>query len=800
MNNRSRGRRLLAVVTVIMPVSVAAAADTVLVPLGSMWKYLDDGTDPGSLWMRISTGPYDNWPEAPAELGYGDGDEATVIGFGGDPDNKHLTTFFRYRFVLDAAERVRLRTGSARIRMKVDDGAVVYFNGVEVYRYNTRGKHHRYDVTAIVEVDEPDESGYIEFPVDISRIRAGNVVAVAVHQSSVTDPDHSFDLEMIASDAPPGPAVTRGPYLQLGTPTSMIVRWRTSLPSDSRVLVGDAPNNLTWEVTDSAMTTEHEIQLSGLDPDTTYYYAIGTTTLVLRSGEVSQFFVTPPPIGTRKPTRVWLIGDSGTASDPGEDPMNPASVRDAYYDLVANETPDLWLMLGDNAYSDGTDAEYQDAVFDLYSSMLRRSVLWPTIGNHDARSITDMVNQTGVYFDIFSLPKNAESGGMASGTEAFYSFDYANVHFICLNSERNGATTPGSPMMTWLEADLAATLQDWIVAYWHQPPYSKGSHDSDRTGRMIEMRELVVPVLEDGGVDLVFTGHSHDYERSYLIDGHYGFSEEFGPSMVLDGGDGREDGDGAYAKPTLGAAGHEGAVYTVCGCSGKDGGGTHSHPAMWTSQFPQIYHNRLLGSMVLDFNLNRLDAKFIENDGTVLDHFTILKGSCDPPVVTPSVDVPVLTGRNHRFVDVGWTLNVSGDCDFGDPSDPSIEVWSDEAALPDNGNGPGVSDAEIVDGKVLLRGERLGTEDGRVYLIIVRVENPAGAAVACSSVVVPHNQSAAALSDVSDQADAAVRYCSDNDGTPPPDFVQVGSNTPGSAPASLRAGRSERGRRVVAPK
>ena len=127
-------------------------------------------------------------------------------------------------------------------------------------------------------------------------------------------------------------------------------------------------------------------------------------------------------------------------------------------------------------------------------------------------------------------------------------------------------------MMTWLDNDLAQTDQPWIVAYWHHPPYSKGSHDSDNPVTdqdLIDMRTVAVPILEDHGVDLVLSGHSHAYERSFLIDGHYGFSDTFGPEHVVDGGDGRVLGDGAYLKPFAARVPHRGAVYTVAGSSGQ---------------------------------------------------------------------------------------------------------------------------------------------------------------------------------------------------------------------------------------
>ena len=106
-------------------------------------------------------------------------------------------------------------------------------------------------------------------------------------------------------------------------------------------------------------------------------------------------------------------------------------MRDAYKTFTGTRGTDIWLMLGDNAYPDGTDEQFQDAVFDMYPKLLRRVPLWPTLGNHDGHT-ADSATQSGPYYDIFTLPADAEAGGLRSGTEAYYSFDYANIHFISL--------------------------------------------------------------------------------------------------------------------------------------------------------------------------------------------------------------------------------------------------------------------------------------------------------------------------------------------------------------------------------
>jgi hypothetical protein len=185
-------------------------------------------------------------------------------------------------------------------------------------------------------------------------------------------------------------------------------------------------------------------------------------------------------------------------------------------------------------------------------------------------------------------------------------------------------------MLTWLQADISSTTKNWIIAFWHHPPYSKGSHDSDLETELIQMRQNALPILENYGVDLVLTGHSHAYERSYLLDGHYGFSNTLTSAMIKNSGSGREDGTGAYVKVDGGTAPHEGAVYAVAGSGGQTSGGSLNHPAMFIS-----LNN--LGSMVLDVNGNRLDAKFLRETGAIDDHFTIFKGSGssnNPPTVS----------------------------------------------------------------------------------------------------------------------------------------------------------------------
>lgn len=478
--------------------------------------------------------------------------------------------------------------------------------------------------------------------------------------------------------------VTRGPYLQMQTDDAITVRWRTDVATDSVVRYGSESGNLDQEVAVAGSTTEHRVRVEGLAAGQRYFYSVGSGSATL-AGDASYHFSAAPQQGLPAATRIWVVGDSGTAD------ANARAVRDAYVTWAGSNPADFWLMLGDNAYNDGTDGEYQTAVFDTYPQILRQLPLWSTLGNHDGHS-ADSSTESGPYYDIFELPREGEAGGWPSGTEAYYSFDYANIHFVCLDSYDTSRAESGA-MMQWLESDLALNTQPWVIAFWHHPPYTKGSHDSDTEGALIDMRQNALPFLEAWGVDLVLTGHSHSYERSYLLDGHYGTSTTFGAAYQVDAGDGRETGSGAYEKPGIVAAEHAGAVYAVAGSSGKISGGLLNHPAMFLSL-------NSLGSLVLDISGNRLDAFFLDQAGAVQDKFTIVK--------TPDEDAPLLTSASAE--DATHVL-----VGFNEPLD------STEAGIAANYaiGGLAVSQAELLPGDRDVRLTTAAMQNGTTYTLSV---------------------------------------------------------------------------------
>lgn len=169
-------------------------SETIL-PGKSTWKYLDTGVYPGDGWN--SAGFDDSgWKEGQGELGYGDGDETTILDYGPDANNKYITYYFRKEI-----ENENLSPYTENIiKLVRDDGAVVYINGKEVLRVSMPEGDIGNETLAINYAGGSDESTYFEYNIDSLYLTAGtNIIAVEIHQSDATSSDISFDMELAGS-------------------------------------------------------------------------------------------------------------------------------------------------------------------------------------------------------------------------------------------------------------------------------------------------------------------------------------------------------------------------------------------------------------------------------------------------------------------------------------------------------------------------------------------------------------------------------------------------------------------------
>lgn len=458
-------------------------------------------------------------------------------------------------------------------------------------------------------------------------------------------------------------------FLQQLTDFSVIIKWRGDATS---ACIGMSQDSLDTLVTATDTDGDHkEALFTDLSPQTMYYYSVGGAA----TAPDGQSFTTSPSPGELPldgNTRIWLVGDSGTGGDDERDDHEgeAAEVLAGMQSFVAadGEEIDVFLMLGDNAYNIGSDLNYQQAVFETYPDLLQKQSVWPTIGNHEMgflglSSTTDPEVYIGLpgddpiqmpYLGIFSLPTDGAAGGVASGTEQYYSFDHGNVHIVSLDSQLTARDDQQrAAMRSWLIDDLMSNTSDWTVVIFHHPPYSKGAnHDSDTTdGRggidvpQALMREEFVEVFDMYGVDLVYGGHSHSYERSYYLHDHTETSDLFSPALhaeLVDGdpdrpASGRDGETYAQLSPTSGGV-DDRVVYTVAGNGGKadEDAGSLTAPDVWLrhpahieqpadTHTPKLRALAIIGSVIVDAGESTLEASFIDSHGTVLDKFTITR-------------------------------------------------------------------------------------------------------------------------------------------------------------------------------
>jgi len=407
------------------------------------------------------------------------------------------------------------------------------------------------------------------------------------------------------------PNIIRGPYIQNITQTSGVIRWRTDVPSSSKVTIGKELENQRQIVQQNDMVTEHEVFVNKLRPNGKYYYRIGTKEK-LEAASSAQFIKTIPSNGSTQAIRIWALGDFGAGTE------NQKLVTKSLLNYVGDRKPDAWIWLGDNAYDKGKDEKYQKNVFDVYQKdFLQNTALYPSPGNHDYAGKHD--SSLPPYFQIFTLPTKGEAGGVPSGTESYYSVNYGNVHLVSLNTEEKSADGTflydgKGAQAEWLIKDLEANKLPWVIVYFHKPPYTKGSHDSDNEEDLMLMRQQVTPIFEKYKVDIVIAGHSHVYERTYAMKNHTGLNKTFDKQKHV-----------VEHKTTMNHyevdKNGQGVIYVVCGSGGKVGGQKAEYPLN-----SSIYsNNKEGGSMILDIKDKYLEAKWIASNGQVLDQFSIRK-------------------------------------------------------------------------------------------------------------------------------------------------------------------------------
>lgn len=462
------------------------SGQTILVNSGVVWKYLDDGSDQNTSWRYPSFNDA-GWATGAAKLGYGDGDEATVISYGSNPNNKHITYYFRHSFnVTDPSQYLGLTLG-----LLCGDGAVVYLNGIEIERSNMPSGTIDYLTLASSTVGGGDEEIFFESLENPGNLITGtNVLAVEVHLISATSSDVSFDLRL------EGPNITRkAPYLIYnGNNTEMQVHWQ---------LYSTAVSTLEWGTTmqyslGSVLTNEygddhqHTYTITNLTPGTKYYYRV-TVDQEIHTGS---FWSAPYSNDTS--IKFFVYGD--TRSYPTDHDQVAADMVATY--LGDENFHTLILSAGDLVNNGDRESDWDSQFFGpSYTNIQEMLTTLPyqsCMGNHEGNGV--------LFTKYFPYP-------FVAGR--YWSFDYGIAHFVVIDQYTD--YDPGSDQLVWIENDLASRPNSWNFIILHEPGWSAGSwHDNN-----IDVQNYIQPLCEQYNVHVVFAGHNHYYARALVNNVHH---------------------------------------------------------------------------------------------------------------------------------------------------------------------------------------------------------------------------------------------------------------------------------------
>ena len=465
------------------------------------------------------------------------------------------------------------------------------------------------------------------------------------------------------------PLFTVLPYIQPGSQSrlapgadSMVVAWQTQeAPAEFHVEFGDAGAferratvvsavRFSGRGGDVERRLNWHAELTGLELGRRYVYRVSGNGQVLAEG----FFTTRQPRGQR--VRFVAFGDNSYG-----DPSDRAIAFHAHA-----QHPDFVMNCGDNVYDSGLDNEYQRFFFPVYNSdvahhrvgapLLRSVPFYTVIANHDVQDKDANNHETAdfgknpdalAFYTAMHLPLNGPEvptyptpiQGPPDRIDVFraaaasrfprmanYSFDYGDAHFLCLDS--NLYTDPNDPTLRrWIEADLSSTDAVWKFVVCHHPPFNVGGEHFQ-----VQHMRVLAPIFEAHGVDIVLSGHEHNYQRPrplrFMPSGP-------GLSALVAGRDRKVPGRFTVDRHFDGVT-HtlpDGVLYVVSGAGGKhlyDPGYTDA-PSRWThaEDSHEDYVVRMVTDRhsltVFDLDGSRLTMRQVDEDGVEFDRLVITK-------------------------------------------------------------------------------------------------------------------------------------------------------------------------------
>jgi 3',5'-cyclic AMP phosphodiesterase CpdA len=447
------------------------------------------------------------------------------------------------------------------------------------------------------------------------------------------------------------------PYLQPGNASSLtkeqkVIIWQTdSIPGNFSVectVYGQsskpikAKPSITKLTLLNKTTLLYRATLTGLKTDQTYRYKV-----LLNGKPVAEnIFETR----TKKPaTRFAVFGDCGAGT--------PEQAELAFQ--VYQQKPQFVLVTGDIVYNNGRELEYRNRFFPYYTApepapgkgapLMNSVPFYMLPGNHDTYSANLGKYPDGLaYFYYTDLPRNAPvteltvtPTGDAQRINSFkkntaprfpgtanYSFDHGNVHITCLDA--NDYVNPLDPLLVeWLRNDIGTSKADWKIVAYHHPGFNSSKAHYNQ-----QWMRLLSPLLEELGVNLVLTGHVHNYQRSVPLK-FAPKKDETGTRYVVSN-EGRVDGvftlDTAFDGVTRTKP--DGIIYIVTGAGGaslydKEFG---SNPELWKHDPPENWVPFTVKMItdkhsftLIETNGKLLTLKQLDAAGNLLDEIKITR-------------------------------------------------------------------------------------------------------------------------------------------------------------------------------
>ena len=470
----------------------------------STWKYLGgtkEASNPPNAW-RMPDFDAAHWKEGRSgfSIGYGRYDAPTTLW---EMPGKYHSLFLRKKFKLEDTEWIK----SLVMRVDYRDGFVAYLNGTEIARRGLAGEPGQavpFNALATLHYRGNPELIDLE-PYKMLLERGANILAVQAHDNAVNAYGFAFHVELLAN-------IVRGPIIESTTTTDTKIAWQTLKPTTSVVEYGPT-TALGQQIESEMLTTDHVLQLIGLEPNTTYHYRVGGVAEDNPRFSKTTSFKTLKPSG---PVRLMLLGDSGSGN----------LLQHKFAEVIRDNQPDAILHAGDIVYDfkSGPPNYYPDfRHFSVYKEHMKSVPYFTTIGNHE------LYYGDTAYLNTFHLPtNNLPSLGLKppnleypfSGTEHFYSFDVGDVHVSVLYNPwyAHHNFSKDTNQLHWLTNDLATTSKPWKLLLGHFPVASSASHgwsdyNANALPDSIDFGNTIYPIVSKYKVDMMLAGHSHTFEK-----------------------------------------------------------------------------------------------------------------------------------------------------------------------------------------------------------------------------------------------------------------------------------------------